>query len=351
MKKSLKRVLIASTIMLTALTAGVFTACSRGADPERDKKEDGYSCTVTYDANGGSFGSNSTRTYALVKENSLTPAPGYVDGKTQASVKLPTRRNYQLVGEAKSDNDNETNDEAILSKSWFLAKTDENGNVVYEGEGENRAPVLLSETAWDFTKDRVTDDITLVAMWNEVFRFSICYLETAEDGKIVEKEYRTFTVDPGDTIVDRLYKKKDGVLVRRADYISATISNKTCLDFYLDSTFTTYLENDYVHPGRRQVEETVIDPETGEEVTQTVSTNTVTVYAKYLSGRYQFISNDNIRIITGADKWYFVEDVDMTGKTFESVSKFTGEIWGNGFKMKNLTVISNAVKPGGIGYK
>lgn len=351
MKKTLKRVLIASTVMVTALTAGLLTACAAGSDPEANKKKEGYSCTVTYDANGGTFGSNSARTYALVKENSLTPAPGYVDGKTQASVKVPTRRDHQLVGEAKSDGDEETNDEAILTKSWFLAKTDEEGNVVYEGEGEERAPVLLSEDPWNFTTDRVTGDITLVAVWKEVFRFSICYVEKAEDGTMVEKEYRSFTVEPGDKIVPKLYKKKDGELVRRADYISATISNNTCLDFYLDAEFKTYLENDYVHPGHRNIEVTEKN-EQGEDVTTTVATNTVTVYAKYLPGRYQFISNDNIRSLTGADKWYFVEDVDMTGKEFESVSKFTGDIWGNGFTMKNLTVTSKVTKPGaGQSYK
>ena len=332
--------------MLTALTAGVLSACAVGNDPEATKKEQGYSCTVTYDANGGSFGANSTRTYTLVKENSLTPAPGYVDTKTQASVKMPTRRNYELVNEADSDGDEETNDEAIRSKSWFLAQTDEKGNVIYEGEGENRKPKLLSTEPWDFVNDKVTGDITLVAMWKEVFRFSICISDTNEEGELVEKEFRTYTVDPGTSIVDKLYKKQDDTLVRRADYISVKTSGYTLLDFYLDDTYSTYLETDYVHPGRQLVG-TETDPETGVETE--VYSNTVTVYAKYLKGKYDFISNENIRTLTGSAKWYFLEDVDATGVTWESINSFKGEIYGNGFKLKNVTVTSKAMKP--TGYK
>ena len=97
-----------------------------------------------------------------------------MDGKTQASIKIPTRRDYQLVGEAKSDGDNETNDEAILTKSWFVAKTDADGNVIYD---ENGNAVLESETPWNFITDKVTKDITLVAQWREVFRFTLCMVE------------------------------------------------------------------------------------------------------------------------------------------------------------------------------
>ena len=343
MKKVLKRVLVAASVMVVTLAAGVFTACSI-RDPEGQKKQQGYSYCVTYDANGGSFGSGATKTYALVKENSLTPAPGYVDGNTQASVKAPTRRDYQLVNEAKSDGDDETNDEAILSKSWFLAKTDAEGNIVYEGEGENRQPVLLSNEPWDFTKNRVTGDITLVAKWSEVFRFAICIVDTNADGERVEQQFRTFTVEPGDSIADKLYKKEGSEIVRRADKIRISQTGYTLLDFYLDEGYTTLLPTDYVHPGRREVEVTQPNPETGVEETVTVQTNTVTVYVKYLKGKYDLITQDNVKSLTGASKWYLLEDVDLTGKTWEAVSRFNGEILGNGFALKNVTVTSKAVK-------
>ena len=347
MKKIFKKIFIASTVMVASLAAGVFTSCAYGADQEAIKRGEGYNCCVTYDANGGTYGSNSSRTYALVKENSLAPAPGYVDAKTQASVKIPTRRDFQLVGEAKSDGDDETNDEAILTKSWFVAKTDDNGNVIYEGEGENKTAVLESETPWNFTKDKVTKDITLVAQWREVFRFSLCLVEEKADGDKVEKtekEIYTYTVNPGDTIIDKLYNKDKGTgeIVRRADYIKVSVSNYTFLDFYLDEEFTTVLDTNYVHPGRYEQEITEINPETNVEETKTVSTNIVKIYVKYLAGRYDLITNKNIKTLNEASKWYLLEDIDCAGleNPWGALSNFSGTIYGNGYAIKNLTVQS-----------
>ena len=83
--------------MVATLAAGIFTSCAYDANQETIKREEGFNCCVTYDANGGSYGSKSYRTYALVQENSLAPAPGYVDAKTQASIKIPTRRDFQFL--------------------------------------------------------------------------------------------------------------------------------------------------------------------------------------------------------------------------------------------------------------
>lgn len=347
MKKIFKKIFLASTVMVATLAAGVFTSCAYGADQEMIKREEGYNCCVTYDANGGTYGSNSSRTYALVKENSLAPAPGYVDAKTQASVKIPTRRDFQLVGEAKSDGDEESNDEAILTKSWFVAKTDDNGNVIYEGEGENKKAVLESETPWDFVKDKVTKDITLVAQWREVFRFSLLLVDEKVDGdKVVktEKEIFTYTVEPGDTIIDKLYNKdKDtGEIVRRADYIKPSVSNYTLLDFYLDEEFTTVLDTNYVHPGRFEQEITEINPETNVEETKTVSTNIVKIYVKYLAGRFDLITNAKIKTLNEASKWYLLEDIDCASleEPWGALSNFSGTIYGNGYAIKNLTVQS-----------
>ena len=342
MKKLFRRVLIAAAVMVSALAAGTLTACANGT-LEEQKKAEGYTYTVTYDANGGTFGSNSTRTYALVKPNSPTPAPGYVDGKTQASVKVPTRSDYELVGEVADDNDEDKNEEALLSKSWFIAMTDEDGNVVYEGEGEDRAPVLLSQEPWDFVKDKVTSDITLVAQWTQKLNFSLCIAEVdAETNQTTLKEIRSYTVKKGDTIVDKLYNKVNGELVRRADNIKVKQTGYTLLDFYLDENYQTLLDTDYTHPGRYVVG-TETDPETG--VTTEVKSSTVVIYAKFLKGRFDFITSENKKALTGASNWYVLEDVDYAGEeAWEAVSEFKGTIYGNGYTLKNVSVQSKAEK-------
>ena len=355
MNKLLKKILVVATVLVVSLTAGIFSACSYGLDQEQKKKQEGYDCVVTYDANGGTFGSNSSITYALAKKNSLAPAPGYVDGKTQAGVPVPTRRNYQLVNETKPANDDEKNAAAIASKSWFQAKTDDNGNIVYEGEGENKTPVLVTGTPWNFAKDRVTEDITLVAQWTKVYKFILCLTEevVGEDGVVTvqEKEVRSYTVNPGATIADKLYDKKDNELFRRADYIRPKITNYTFLDFYMDEALTTQMPMDLVHPGTYTQEVTVIDPETNQEVTQMVETNDVKIYVKYLKGKFELISQNNIKKLTESSQWYLVENVDLTGaNAWTNLDSFKGTIYGNGFTMSNMTVTTLAMNVQGSGY-
>lgn len=315
--------------MVASLTAGVFASCSYGLDQEERKKQEGYTCTVTYDANGGSFGANSTRTYALVKENSPAPAPGYVDATTQASVKVPSRRDYQLAGEVKAANDSEKNAAAMKTKSWFVAQTDEDGNVVYEGEGENRMPVLLREEPWDFVKDRVTEDITLVAKWTKVYRYIICLTETVEENGIPvekEKEIHSYTVQPGATIAEQLFNKQGGTIVRREDNVRLKENGYTLLDFYMDKELTEPMPLDITHPGTVE------------------GSNDVKIYAKYLKGKFEIISNSNIRPLTSTSNWYLIEDVDLSGTEWSMQTSFTGKIYGNGFAFKNATFTSNAEK-------
>ena len=153
----------------------------------------------------------------------------------------------------------------------------------------------------------------------------------------------------GTKIWKRLYDKdkESGNIVRRADYIRVKVSNYTLLDFYMDEDLTTPLDLNYQHPGRRNVEVTEINPETNQEETTTISTNSVTLYVKYLAGKYDLISNKNIKTLTEASKWYLLEDVDLSEKSWSALSKFNGVIYGNGFALKNLTMTSIAVKPTG----
>ena len=339
MKKTFKRVLIASTVMLTALTAGVLTSCVRGSFEDQKRKE-GYIYTVTYDANGGSFGTTS-RTYALVKENYPTLAPGYVDSKTQISIKVPNRMDYELVGEAVDNGNEDRNEEAILSKSWFLAQTDDNGNVLYDNEGE---PLLVRDTPWNFATDKVTEDITLVAKWTQQFRFAICLVDVDANNNPIEREIGSAKAKVGETIYDKLYNKEaDGSIIRRPDKIVIKQSGYTLLDFYTDNTYQTLLQPDYAHPGT-QVIGTETDPETGE--IKEIKTNTVKIYASYLKGSFDFVTNKNKPTLKNTSNWYVLEDVDYAGAEWKALSGFKGTIYGNGYTLKNFTVKSTATSVG-----
>lgn len=332
LKTIIKKSLIIISLTLTAVAVSLLGACN-AYDMEESLKEQGYSCCITYDANGGTFGSNVTKTYALVKENSLAPAPGYVDTKTQASVKIPTRTDYELKDFDYNDTETDQlkkNGQAILSKSWYVAETDANGNVVYDESGN---AVLKSNTAWDFTKDKVTEDITLVAAWKEVYKFVVSLQTTDKNGNPTEIAIRTYKVKPGDAIANKLYKKSGGTLIRRPDYINMNYSGYTLLDFYSDKDLKTPFDLDYVHPGTR-------------ENADGSKTNVVKIYVKYLVGKYEFVTqkivDDKSLTLTETSKWYLLEDVDLTfngaKKGWTALSEFNGEIYGNGYSISNFTV-------------
>ena len=88
-------------LIVTAVCAGTLSACS-SSDMEDQLREQGFDYQVTYDANGGTFATNSSATtqYVLVQYNSLTVEPGYwPSGMGELNiVSRPTRIHYQLTG-------------------------------------------------------------------------------------------------------------------------------------------------------------------------------------------------------------------------------------------------------------
>ncbi len=343
------------------LTACLLSACTKNMGQEEIKKAEGFIYCVTYDGNGGAYGSNIYKTYALVKENSLAPAPGYVDVKTQASIKLPTRPNYELLGFSYNDSSTDVelkNKQAIASTCWYVAETDENGNVVCDFDGN---PVLKSDKPWNFTTDRVNGNITLVPMWQEVYKFLVCVNDVDKEGKPVEVVLRTYKVKPGDTIAEKLYNKESGEFVDRADYIKISNASYTLIDFYMDKELTNDFSFDLVHPGSQEIDQTVVDENTGETITQKVKTNDVKIYAKYLPGKFELLTQEKVSSkplnLSENSKWYLLEDIDLMQYNFiiqanektqwDALTTFNGEIYGNGYSLSNFIVTTNAMKPAG----
>jgi len=331
---------------LMTVSLGLFASCSYESQEEA-KKEEGYVYCVTYDAGGGYFGANVSRTYTLVKPGSLTPAPGYKDAN-QSGVIIPSRRNHQLIAE---DSDN-----CLNTRSWYLAETDENGEIIYEVEGDKKTPKLKSDIPWDFTKDKVNSDITLVAMWEEVYTFVLYVTTTNDKGEeVLESLGKTYLSYPGGSITKSLYHDLESEHPYRADNIKVKVTGKdyTLLGLYLDKELTVPYSFDYVHPGSRDEQITEKDEE-GNTVTKTVQTNEVKIYADYLVGKYEFITNENKSALSTDSKWYLLEDVEyytadvLTGETvqatWEKLDEFNGEIYGNGYSLKGVKISSQPIK-------
>ncbi|MBQ8885486.1 MAG: hypothetical protein IJY62_03870 [Clostridia bacterium] len=322
MKKFFKKILMLASLACMALCLGVFAACSEeptGASREEGLLKDGY-LRVSYNANGGDFGNDQDLIDSLVAPGSLTPYPGYVDPKTQSKIPVPTMDGYSV-------------------SAWYPAELDKDGNVVYEGEGENKKPVL-KDTAWNFTKDKVTEDVVLFAQWIKNLKFRVYIVALGDDGTYslvkesdgTPKVGKTYNADEGDPVLNRLYNQDEstGETLIRADNVAIRITGYTPIGFYMDETLKTKMPEDLTHPGDAQPE--------------------VAIYAKCLTGDFDIITAaDGATLkLNQASKWYLVENVTIpeSAEAWNALTRFNGAIYGNEFTISGIRVNSvvNAIK-------
>lgn len=320
MKKVFKKILVLASIACAALCLGLFAACAQeptGAKREEELLKQGY-IRVTYDANGGDFGNGQQSIDSLVLNESKTPYPGYLDSN-QKGIPEPTMSGYIILG-------------------WYPAELDENGNVVYESD--NKTPVT-SETAWNFTTDRVTESTVLVAKWRRDFKFLVQFLVPDGNGGYSvlmnnngkPQDMKSYSVEKGTPLLNYLYKKDEvtGNTLVRPDNISVKSPKKyTAIEFYMDEELETPLDTSFVHPGDSQA--------------------SVNIYAKCLKGDFEFItaeSGENLKL-SAASYWYFLEDVTIpaSAEAWSALSSFTGAIYGNNHTLSGIRMKSdvNATK-------
>ena len=119
-------------IALCVLVVGCFVlaACSKTFLPE----ENGYNVFVTYDANGGKFGTTDTTGIKIYKykPNVSIMEPG---GKMNEQLMTPILTHQHVLG-------------------WFVVDLDEEGKPRKNENGE----LIISDRQWDFSKDRLPDE-------------------------------------------------------------------------------------------------------------------------------------------------------------------------------------------------
>ncbi|MDE6401865.1 MAG: InlB B-repeat-containing protein, partial [Clostridiales bacterium] len=133
-------------LVLAALCVFGCVACAHEFLTEEEVKKD-YPIAVIFDYNGGNVEGEST-TKIRIKEDSYVPEPGNAQ---LSNLAAPTRAKYTLKG-------------------FFVAKTDENGEVVRDEDGK-----IVPEREWNFKTDKPTEDITLCADWWQNYEMVLHY--------------------------------------------------------------------------------------------------------------------------------------------------------------------------------
>lgn len=236
-----------------------------GCRDNDDELDIDYDYIVTYDATGGKMG-NYDKRYLYVKDNSLIAEPG------TSNLVNAVQNGYTLQG-------------------WCKGILNEDGTVTYLDE-------------WDFKTDRVTEDITLYALWQELFKYAYVYGENNSQSRIISTNAEENAIATAPTV-------------------APIWSGHTFLGFYADEECTQEFEF-----GRAY--EFPVDTDGNKQYTYII-------YTKWLDGVYKIVNtaSDMQAIMTNAN-YYITADLDFTGIEVLMPISYAGTIEGNNHTISNL---------------
>lgn len=310
-------------ILLLALllvgTVSVTTGCGSDENPYEVNDELNYTVSVRYDANGGTF---TTNTSVIVDSYNVSDLTANGSGEAEIALISP-------------DNANRGNDAFTAVRNgyflagWYAERTetgvDKDGNTIY-----------TYGKKWDFESDKLTVDadgtysaaepvMTLYAAWVPMFEIEFYSLQT---GDLLE----TMTINPllTESIEVPAWNEETGA-VDMNDFPKN--SGYTFNGVYLDAEGNQAVETDTIaHCG-------VVDYETG-----TAKDSVMKLYVDWLEGEWyhiysveQFIDNANVN-----GCYEIHADLDFTDEIWPSAfmyGNFAGTINGNGYTMKNIEIV------------
>ncbi|MBR5264097.1 MAG: hypothetical protein IKV50_05310 [Clostridia bacterium] len=312
MKNFIKRVL---PLLLCVLAAVLVTGCSAEPTPYEKNDAEGYTVSVRYDANGGTFTTNSS-----VIVDAFNPADLQKDGEGMAQIALLS-----------PDDPLRGNDAFAASRpGYFLAGWYAVRNEVTDGEGN---VTYTYGDRWEFSSDLLSVDtkathssqtpvLTLYAAWIPRFEIQFCDKAT---GEVLE----TLDFDPTtESVSAPAWNTETGTLEM---YKFPSRKGYTFQNAYYDADCTRVLDSETVnHPG-------VVDYETG-----TAADPVLKLYVEYREGEwYQIYTAEQLVDNASLDGHYEIcADLDFTDEIWPTVfmyGNFSGEIKGNGHTIKNVT--------------
>ncbi len=305
----MKRNKLAALAALALIGAALLTGCTAKPTPYETNDQKGYTVSVKYDANGGTF---TTNTSVIVDSFSATAAPIALLSPDDAA-----RGNDAFRA---------VNNGHFLA-GWYRERTettDADGNKLYTYSGK-----------WDFATDRLEVDangtysseqpvMTLYAAWVPLFEIAFYDVDT---GEFVEK----MTYDPSAAKELRVpaWDEESGA-VEMYDFPER--DGYTFEKVYADADGKNAITTDTVlHTG-------TVDYETG-----TAENAVMNLYVKYMEGEWYRIYtaeqfNDNASVNGCYDIMADLDFSDEIWPTSLMYGNFAGTIRGNGHTIKNVTL-------------
>ena len=307
-------------LLLTVLTLGsmcLFTACGSEQTPYEINDEENYTVSVKYDANGGSF---TTNTSVIVDSYNIADMKKNGAGEAEIALISP-------------DNSSRGNDAFTAIKNgyflagWYATRTE-------NGVDDDGNPVYTYADRWDFSGDKLKVDssksysadepvITLYAAWVPMFEIQFYSLDSGE-------YLDSITYDPTTATEIKLpqWDEKTGAIEM---YSFPKKSGYTFESVYYDAKGEDKLTSQAVDRMG------VLDYETG-----TAKDNVMKLYVKWIEGEWyhiynaeQFIDNASVN-----GCYEIHADIDFAEAIWPSslmYGNFNGTINGNGHVFKNIS--------------
>ncbi len=331
-------------LALILAATGCFTACAQWKTPYKTLDRDGYTVSVRFDANGGSFANSPEDVYVIDVFN-INSMKQDSDGNRVTPLIAPDNpsREDKAFGISKN---------GYYFAGWYSsreARVDENGNALDEfgvlTSKSGRQQGYIYSGRWDFDNDllRVDPDkeysseesvMTLYAAWIPYVNYEI-YAENAygefemlETISAIELALPQWNTKTGKLDMKR-FPKLDG---------------KTLDKIYLDSQLTQLATDTLIGE---------CDYENGTTLTESIK-----LYTTWLDGDWYKISRaDQINKIADLDGHYLISaNLDFTNEVWPSAFSnggFKGGFYssdGNTYKISNVTVVqgNNSSQNGGL---
>ncbi len=313
MNKKMKALLIAFSALATIAFA---TGCSGDKTPYETNDGENYTVSVKYDANGGTF---TTNTSVIVDSYNISEMEKDSDGQVGIALLPP-------------DAEGRGNDAfSAIKNGYFLAgwyserieSTDEEGNVVYTYSGRWDFENGLLKVDADKTYTSAEPVMTLYAAW--VPQFEIEYY-TRDTGELLAS-----------TIFDPMAQSEISIPALSEETGAVDMFN------FPERSGYTFDKVYYDEAGMQQITDAAIahtgtvDYETGTAVNPVMK-----LYIDWLEGEWyhiytaeQFVDNASVN-----GSYIIHADLDFTEEIWPSSlmhGTYTGTIQGNGFAFKNIT--------------
>lgn len=318
MRNKFKSVLI--TFMLVATVLFV-TACSNEENPYKANDEKGYNVSIRYDANGGTFATN---TDVIVDAYNISGMATNANGKVELALIAPddpvrgsneaftaTKTGHFLVG-------------------WYTERTengtDSQGNVTYTYSGRWDFETSLWEVDPNGTYSAEQPVVTLYAAWAPLYEIN--YYDKASGELLATDTFNPMT----DSIEAPQWGEKTGAMEMN-DFPKAPEGYTFQAAYYEDGSA---LDTEFVKL-----------PDTLDLATGTAGDSELNVYLEWMEGEWYHIYTAE-QLYKSADEngnYVIFADLDFADEKWPSAfafETFNGSFNGNGFTIKNVTVAQTA---------